>query len=82
MYSRKVKSGLILLTVFILGLANLQADQSEDKTFKWRMATSYPSGSPVYKYMPEVFAKQVEEMSGGRMKIKVLPWHFRASVSF
>jgi len=73
MCSRIVKSGLILLTVFILASANLQADAAEDKTYKWRMATSYPAGSPVFKNMPEAFTKQVEEMSGGRMKIKVLP---------
>lgn len=73
MCSRIVKSGLILLTVFILGSANLQAKAAEDKPYKWRMATSYSAGSPLYINMPEAFAKQVEEMSGGRMKIKVLP---------
>lgn len=73
MCSRIAKFGLILLTVFIVGLANLQADAADDETYKWRMATSYPAGSPIYKFMPEAFAKQVEEMSGGRMKIKVLP---------
>jgi len=54
-------------------LVSLQANAAEDKPYKWRMATSYPAGSPVYKFMPEAFAKQVEKMSGGRMTIKVLP---------
>lgn len=44
------------------------------KTFKWRMATSYPAGLPIYQAGPggaEDFARRVKEMSGGRLDIKV-----------
>lgn len=43
------------------------------KVIKWRMATSWPAGIPLYTDMAEVFAKYVEAMAGGRLKIQVLP---------
>jgi TRAP-type mannitol/chloroaromatic compound transport system substrate-binding protein len=47
---------------------------AENRTFRWRMATSYPAGLPVYQVGPggaEDFARRVKEMSGGRLDIKV-----------
>jgi len=46
----------------------------EKKTFRWRMATSYPAGLPVYQVGPggaEDFARRCREMSDGRLDIKV-----------
>src|SRR3546814_546952 len=47
------------------------------ETFNWRMTNAYPPGAPFYTTgpgSPEDFAKRVEEMSGGRLKIQ----HFGA----
>jgi len=47
---------------------------AEKKSFRWRMATSYPAGLPVYQVGPggaEDFAQRVRAMSGGRLDIKV-----------
>ncbi|MCE8028290.1 TRAP transporter substrate-binding protein [Halomonas daqingensis] len=44
------------------------------ETFNWRMTTSWPSGFPFFQSGPGSatdFAKRVEEMSGGRIKIRV-----------
>lgn len=43
------------------------------KVIKWRMATAWPSGIPLYTDMAEVFAKHAEALSGGRLKLQVLP---------
>lgn len=43
-------------------------------TFNWKMTTTWPAGTPFYQSGPgsaEAFAKRVEEMSNGRLKIKV-----------
>ena len=72
MYTRIVKPGMIFIVVVMLGLIIFQNDLKAE-TYKWRMATSWPAGIPVYTDMAEAFANQVEAMSDGRMKIKVLP---------
>jgi TRAP-type mannitol/chloroaromatic compound transport system substrate-binding protein len=40
-------------------------------TFKWKLITSWPKGLPGLGTAPENFAKIVDEMSNGRLKIKV-----------
>jgi TRAP-type mannitol/chloroaromatic compound transport system substrate-binding protein len=42
---------------------------SAEKVFKWKLATAWPAGIPLYTDMAEVFAKNAEAMSGGRLKI-------------
>lgn len=42
--------------------------------FNWKMTTTWPAGTPFYQSGPgsaEAFAKRVEAMSNGRLKIKV-----------
>jgi len=41
------------------------------KTYEWKMVTTWPPNFPVLGEGCNLFAKWVEEMSGGRMKIKV-----------
>lgn len=46
----------------------------EDRTFRLRMATSFPAGQPVYTTGPGGaldFARRCEEASGGRLQIQV-----------
>lgn len=41
------------------------------KTHSWRMVTTWPPGFPVLGQGAELYARWVEELSGGRLRIKV-----------
>jgi TRAP-type mannitol/chloroaromatic compound transport system substrate-binding protein len=41
------------------------------KTFKWKLVTSWPKNFPGLGTAPEKFSKMVDEMSAGRLKVKV-----------
>lgn len=43
----------------------------EQKTYEWKLVTSWPKNFPGLGNGPETFAKYVNEMSNGRLKIKV-----------
>lgn len=47
------------------------ADAVKQQTFKWKMVTSWPKNFPGLGQGPETFAKYVDRMSGGRLKVKV-----------
>lgn len=75
-----MKLGKICLAVGLaLGLSACGADKKttdtttavEQKTFKWKLVTSWPKNFPGLGTAPERFAKMVNEMSDGRLKIKV-----------
>ncbi|MDB3885131.1 TRAP transporter substrate-binding protein [Porticoccaceae bacterium] len=44
---------------------------ANQETFEWKLVTTWPKNYPGLGLAPENFAKQVEAMSGGRLKIKV-----------
>ncbi|KMT63704.1 TRAP transporter substrate-binding protein [Catenovulum maritimum] len=44
---------------------------AEFKPIKWKMVTTWPKNFPGLGSIPESFAKNVEEMSAGRLQIKV-----------
>ncbi|MDM8552524.1 twin-arginine translocation signal domain-containing protein [Desulfobacterales bacterium HSG2] len=44
---------------------------AKEKTYRWKMVTTWPPNLPVFQTGAERFAKRVEEISGGRLKIKV-----------
>lgn len=75
---KKLLSVLLAATV-TLGLVGCGEKQSSGgdstaapaKTYKWKLVTSWPKNLPGLGVGPENFAKLVEEMSNGRMKIKV-----------
>jgi TRAP-type mannitol/chloroaromatic compound transport system substrate-binding protein len=46
-------------------------DVASGKTYKWKLVTSWPKNYPGLGTAPEKFAAMVEEMSNGRLKIKV-----------
>jgi TRAP-type mannitol/chloroaromatic compound transport system substrate-binding protein len=62
----------LALLVLLLGLT-LAISPAMAKTYRWKMTTSWPAGIPLYTDMAEVFAKDVEALSGGRIKIQVFP---------
>lgn len=47
------------------------ATAQPQQTFEWKLVTSWPKNFPGLGTGPEKFAKMVEDMSGGRLKIKV-----------
>ncbi len=70
-----------LLLAAVLGLAGCKGGQQEAaggtaaatpaKSFRWKMVTSWPANFPVFQEGAERFAREVEQMSGGRLKIQV-----------
>jgi TRAP-type mannitol/chloroaromatic compound transport system substrate-binding protein len=44
---------------------------AEQQTYKWKMVTSWPKNFPGLGTAPERFATMVDEMSNGRLKVKV-----------
>jgi TRAP-type mannitol/chloroaromatic compound transport system substrate-binding protein len=43
----------------------------QGQTYEWKMVTSWPKNFPGLGQGPETFSRYVEEMSGGRLKVKV-----------
>jgi len=70
----KKKLVLLITAALFVGMSFLTNPAlAEGKVYKWKMATSWPPGIPLYRDMAEVFAKHVERQSGGRMIIRILP---------
>jgi TRAP-type mannitol/chloroaromatic compound transport system substrate-binding protein len=70
--ARKTKNSVMAVVLVIIGVFFVTSPLSA-KVFKWKLATAWPAVIPLYTDMAEVFAKNVEAMSGGRIKIQVLP---------
>jgi TRAP-type mannitol/chloroaromatic compound transport system substrate-binding protein len=47
--------------------------RAQAKTFKWRMATPWPTGIPLYTDMAKVLPDVVKKESGGRLVIDIFP---------
>jgi TRAP-type mannitol/chloroaromatic compound transport system substrate-binding protein len=61
--------GLAAASVTVPSIANAGSSQ----TFRWKMTNAYPAGAPFYSKGPgsaSYFCKRVEELSGGRLRIK------------
>lgn len=63
----------IVLLVAVVALFMFVSGPAVAKTYRWKMTTSWPAGIPLYTDMAEVYAKTVEKLSGGQIKIQVLP---------
>lgn len=68
----------VLLSALTIGALAACGDKSqqtttqvEQKTYDWKLVTSWPKNFPGLGTAPENFAKLVNEMSNGRLKIKV-----------
>jgi TRAP-type mannitol/chloroaromatic compound transport system substrate-binding protein len=71
-----IKLGLISLvaTTLIACGPEKQASATAEvaqQTYKWKMVTSWPKNFPGLGTAPERFSKMVDEMSAGRLKVKV-----------
>lgn len=67
-----LRRGLLMLGGLLILCTHLQVAQAADK-FRWKMVTTWPPNFPVFQEGVERFAKNVEEMSDGRLKIQVFP---------
>ncbi|WP_373020407.1 TRAP transporter substrate-binding protein [Thiomicrorhabdus sp.] len=68
-----LKSGLAGLAAAGSVAAPAIANAGDKKTFRWKMTNAYPAGAPFYSTGPgsaSYFCKRVEELSGGRLRIK------------
>ena len=61
---------LALLTACGSG-GSADSNSAADKTYRWKMVTTWPPGFPVLQEGAERFAKNVETASAGRIKIQV-----------
>ena len=69
-------ASVLLMTSALFACGDKQADNSQAaatpaKTYQWKMATSWPKNFPGLGMAPEKFANYVNEMSGGRLTVKV-----------
>lgn len=68
---------LVLSTLSVLLIScgeqssNAPTAQVEQQTYEWKLVTAWPKNFPGLGKGPETFAKYVERMSNGRLKIKV-----------
>lgn len=69
---------LMLLLLLLLGACGGDTDSTagsvaaaDTQVYNWKMITSWPKNLPALGTAPEAFAKQVEKMSNGRMRIRV-----------
>lgn len=66
----------VLLTAAISGCGEKDTDSKSagvepQRTYKWKMVTTWPKNFPGLGTAPEKFANMVDTMSNGRLKIKV-----------
>lgn len=67
-------SSILLIACSGESTQSSQSDTAQpvtQKTFEWKLITSWPKNFPGLGKGPETFAKMVNEMSGGRLTIKV-----------
>ncbi|NVK36367.1 MAG: TRAP transporter substrate-binding protein DctP [Gammaproteobacteria bacterium] len=73
----KIKLLLTLALSVLLSACGEKANEvgaksaEAQQTFQWKLVTSWPKNFPGLGTGPEKFAKMVDDMSGGRLKIKV-----------
>ncbi len=70
------KTGLVLLASLLAACGGQDQAAREgvpldQRTYEWRMVTAWPKNFPGLGTSPEAFARRVEEMSNGRMRIRV-----------
>ncbi len=76
---RCLRAGVIALATLVLascggagdGSANSVGATATDKTFKWKLITTWPKNLPGLGVAPENLAKRIKAMSNGRLDIKV-----------
>jgi TRAP-type mannitol/chloroaromatic compound transport system substrate-binding protein len=72
-----IKLGLISLVVTTLiacgpeKQTSVTAEAKPQQTYNWKMVTSWPKNFPGLGTAPERFSKMVDDMSAGRLKVKV-----------
>ncbi|MCD8140298.1 MAG: TRAP transporter substrate-binding protein DctP [Planctomycetaceae bacterium] len=68
-----MKKIVCLLAVFVLCLSVAAQDaRAGEKTYNWRLASVWAEGFPLLE-SERTFAQRVEELSNGRLKIKIFP---------
>jgi len=67
------RTRFVLATMVLVMVVCVCALPASAKVMRWKLATSWPAGIPLYTDMAEVFAKDVERLSGGELKIQLLP---------
>ncbi|MBM4348961.1 MAG: hypothetical protein FJ106_03635, partial [Deltaproteobacteria bacterium] len=69
------KATVLILSVFMfagIGLLVFTPKTTEAQTISWKMQTTWPAGIALHRSAVGL-AKRIEEMSGGRIKIDIVP---------
>lgn len=66
-----LKKGAIVGGVAAISAPNIL--KAADKSYEWKMALTWPQNMPIFVDAAHNFAKQVETMSSGRIKIRIDP---------
>jgi len=64
---------LIVVGIVTIILLVAHPAQAQEKVFKWRMATAYMTGQPLWKEVPVYFSEMVKKMSNNRLQIQIFP---------
>ncbi len=76
-FLKKAGMGTIAAAAGVLGCGKKEGAQKKEgpatakKTYEWKMVTTWPPKLPVLQEGCERLAKRIEEISGGRIKIRV-----------
>ena len=67
---------IALLSLLLIGCGQQASDSSQSaaekqQTFEWKLVTTWPKNLPGLGAAPENFARYVNEMSGGRLEVRV-----------
>ncbi len=77
MHLKQLFFGVLLCSTALLGGCNESAPAPDsktvapEKTYQWKMVSTWPPNFPVFQEGVDRFAKSVETMSNGRIKIQV-----------
>lgn len=71
MGERRIVSVMALIAALAMGVWSGFAGAEPQPAYKWRMATSWPDGTPILADAAHRFANNVKVMSGGRLEIAV-----------
>jgi TRAP-type mannitol/chloroaromatic compound transport system substrate-binding protein len=65
--------GMIMLGIGAMILLGSQPAQGQEKVFKWKLASAYLTGQPLWKETTVYFVEAVKRMSNNRLQIQAFP---------
>lgn len=70
---KKWFTGMIMVGIGAMILLGSQPAQGQEKVFKWKLASAYLTGQPLWKETTVYFVEAVKRMSNNRLQIQAFP---------